>query len=196
MGQRSQIYVRYEKDGKNYLTARYYQWNYGERMISRCRWTIEWIKENLKYDRYFIREKEKLMRYMDVNFDMKDIVIGSDIIKEYNEDGYCKDSDYSFSDYVFKYQDNNDGKLFIHVKDGKIKYAFLDSDCSADEIMDAEQYMAWNCENWIESEYIDDEYKETIKTNFKEIEKLAALMTKEEVEDFIGCIYEEETKPF
>ena len=81
MGQRSQIYVRYEKDGKNYLTARYYQWNYGERMISRCRWTLEWIKEKLKYDWYFTNQKELLMRHMDVNFDMKSIVLGTDIGK-------------------------------------------------------------------------------------------------------------------
>lgn len=33
MGQRSQIYVVAKKDNKYYLTANYYQWNYGERMI-------------------------------------------------------------------------------------------------------------------------------------------------------------------
>ena len=195
MGQRSQIYVRYEKDGKNYLTARYYQWNYGERMISRCRWTIEWIKANLAHEWYFTAEKEKLMRIMDVNFDMHDIVIGCDIVKEYN-DYRKKYDDYSFNDYILKYQDNNDGKLFIYIKDDVIKYAFLDSECNTEDVMDAEQYMTWNCENWIESEYIDDEYKEEIKANFAAIEGMAVLMTKEEVEDFIGCVYYEEELPF
>ena len=34
MGQRSQIFVRYqETDGTRKLVARYYGWNYGERMI-------------------------------------------------------------------------------------------------------------------------------------------------------------------
>lgn len=194
MGQRSQIYVRYEKDGKNYLTARYYQWNYGERMISRCRWTVEWIKNHIEFDWFFTGQKETLMRYMDVNFDMRDVTIGNDIVKECNE--YCKDIDCSFNDCVFKCQDNNDGKLFIHIKEGKIKYAFLDHDCNIDEIMDAEQYMAWDRDNWIDDDFLDDEEKETVKTNLEEIEKLATLMTKEEVEDFIGCIYEEEIKPF
>ena len=50
MGQRSQIYVRYQKDDANYLVARYYQWNYGERMISRCRHTLEWIREHIRFD--------------------------------------------------------------------------------------------------------------------------------------------------
>lgn len=41
MGQRSQIYVRYNKKDMNgvnckKLIANYYQWNYGERMISRA----------------------------------------------------------------------------------------------------------------------------------------------------------------
>ena len=85
MGQRSQIYVRYQKDGVNYLTARYYQWNYGERMISRCRHSLGWIKEMIPYDWYFTRETEKLKRILDVNFDMHDITIGYDIIKEWEE---------------------------------------------------------------------------------------------------------------
>lgn len=34
MGQRSQIYVRYNE---KLLFARYFQWNYGTRMISRAR---------------------------------------------------------------------------------------------------------------------------------------------------------------
>lgn len=194
MGQRSQIYVRYEKDGKNYLTARYYQWNYGERMISRCRWTLEWIKENSKYDWYFISQKEFLMRYLDVNFDMKDIVLGSDIIKEYKEDDYWKDNEISLNDFAFNRQDNNDGKLFIHIRDGAVKYAFVDDECNTEEIMNAEQYMIWNCENWIESEYLDDEDKAACKANLEEIEKLAVLMSKEELEDFMKCPYEEEKR--
>ena len=85
MGQRSQIYVRYQKDGVNYLTARYYQWNYGERMISRCKHTLEYIKDIMQYDWYFTTQTEELKRYMDVNFDRQSIVMGQDIIEEWKE---------------------------------------------------------------------------------------------------------------
>lgn len=190
MGQRSQIYIRYNKDGVNYLIARYYQWNYGERMISRCKHTLEWIKEMLQYDWYFTRETEKLKRIMDVNFDMQDIVMGDDIIAEYQED---KESDYwddvNFNKYVFEYQDNNDGKLFIDIKDGAIKYAFLDYNCHTEHIMNAERYMNWDSEGWITSEYINDEQKLICFNNIQEITKLAELMTQEEIEDFINCNY-------
>ena len=38
MGQRSQIYVRFNKEnGQSGLIANYYGWNFGERMISRAR---------------------------------------------------------------------------------------------------------------------------------------------------------------
>lgn len=192
MGQRSQIYVRYNKDGVNYLTARYYQWNYGERMISRCKHSIEWINSILGYDWYLTTETEKLKRILDVNFDMQDIVIGCDIIKEYKEDEYWKDNNYSFNNYVFQCQSNNDGKLFIDIKNGIIKYAFLDSDCNTKCIMNAEQYMNWDSDGWITSEYIDDEQKLICFNNIKEIVKLAELMTKEEIEDFMNCDYIQE----
>ena len=68
MGQRSQIYVRYTKDNKHYLTARYFGWNYGERMISRCRYSLEWIKEMARHDWLFTTEKTKLERILEVNF--------------------------------------------------------------------------------------------------------------------------------
>ena len=189
MGQRSQIYVRYHKDGVNYLIARYYQWNYGERMISRCKHGIEWIKEMLNYDWYLTTETEKLKRILDVNFDMQDIVMGTDIIKEYKESEYWRE-ECSFNEFVFKCQDNNDGKLFIDVKNGIVKYAFLDYDCNTEHIMSAEQYLNWDYEGWITNPYIDDEQKLICFNNIKEIAEMAQLMTQEEVEDFINCNYE------
>lgn len=187
MGQRSQIYIRYYKDEKYYLTARYYQWNFGERMISRCRYSLEWIKEHVDngWDWYLTTNTEKLKRILDVNFDMKDIVLGCDIIKEHKE--YFQEDD--FNDFVFKFQDNNDGKLFIDIKDGIIKYAFLDYDCNTENIMSASKYMNWDSKGWRTSKYIDEEQKELCKENLKEIKKLAKLMTKEEVEDFINYKY-------
>lgn len=192
MGQRSQIYVRYTKDGKHYLTARYFGWNYGERMISRCRYSLEWIKKMSKHDWLFTTNKGQLERILEVNFDMVDAQITCDIIKEFLEYG----DDYSFVDYVFKMQDNNDGKLFIDVSDGYLKYCFLDSNCNTENIMDAAGYMAWNSEDWEQSEYINDEQKERCRDNLKVIGEIAELMTTEEAEDFINCIYEEEPKPF
>ena len=58
MGQRSQIYVRYEKEdninvARKILAARYYQWNYGECMISRARYSMEWLKTNHEYLAYY-----------------------------------------------------------------------------------------------------------------------------------------------
>ena len=187
MGQRSQIYVRYQKDGVNYLTARYYQWNYGERMISRCKHTLEWIKEMMEYDWYFTTETEMLKRYMDVNFDMQSIVIGSDIIKEWDECSWKDET--TFNEYVFLTQDNNDGKLFIDIKDGVIKYAFTDCDCHTEHIMDAHKYMDWDYEDWMKSEYLDDEARKTCIENFEAIKSLAELMTQEELEDFINADY-------
>ena len=49
MGQRSQIFVRFEKEfGEKEIVARYFNWNYGERMISRVYHTIAWIKDHLE----------------------------------------------------------------------------------------------------------------------------------------------------
>ena len=86
MGQRSQIYIRI-KDNYNEnpkLYAKYFSWNYGERMISRARYGIDYIKRN--ENRLDINSvKEKINRIFDVNFDMKDIAITSDLISEWIE---------------------------------------------------------------------------------------------------------------
>lgn len=194
MGQRSQIYVRYTDENNNhYLTARYYQWNYGERMISRAKYTIEWIQKMLKYPHQFTIEKTKLARIMDVNFDMKDIVISQDIIKEFYE--YTQsdpEEKITFNDYIFYYQGNNDGKLFIDIKENEIKYCFLNQGCDIKKIMSSSKYMNWNEPGWRVSQYIDDEQKEFCKNNIKEIPKIAKLMTQKEIKDFLNCKYEEE----
>jgi hypothetical protein len=56
--------------------------------------------------------------------------------------------------------------------------------------MSAAQYMNWDCKGWRKSEYIDDEQKALCEANIKAIKKLAKLMTKEEVEEFINADYE------
>ena len=188
MGQRSQIYVRYtDENNKVYLVARYFPWNFGERMISRCRHTLDWIQEHIKYKHYFTNEIEKLCRIIDVNFDMHDVVISSDIIDEYFKENF--DDDISFNDYVFEMQPNNDGKLFIDIKDDVIKYAFLDYGCTVDKIMDAEKYMEWNWQGWRTSDSLDEDEKKTCEDNIKEINKIATLMTEDENVDFINYDY-------
>lgn len=195
MGQRSQIYVRYNN---KLIVANYYQWNYGERMISRARYGIEYIKQNyLEYRAWIFNDEnimEKLRRVFDVNFDMKDIVMNCDIIKEWKEQ-FSEDE--IFNDYVFKLQGNNDGKLFVDIsEDGTMKYAFLDCACDTEHIMSASQYMTWNDKDWRTSKYITDEQKAFCEDNLKKIEEMVTLMTQEEIEGFINCDYGMEALPF
>ena len=184
MGQRSQIFVRYEKNDKKYLIVRYYQWNYGERMISRIRYGIEWLKEMWKYP---WEVERKLYRILDTNFDMVDCQISSDIIKEYEDDD-C--GDWSLNDYLFKYQDNNDGKSFINIMpNGIIKYIFLDY--KNEKYMDAKEYMKWDGkDNWgTPTEYMSQKDIDICKKNIKQIEKMAIKMTDDEVKEFMEFNY-------
>lgn len=189
MGQRSQIYVRYTNDkGEHFLTARYFGWNYGERMVSRARHTLEWIKDNIQYaDFKFASNNKNLIRIIDTNFDMHDVVISTDIIEEYLE---TFSTDYTFKDYVFIFHDNNDGKLFIDIHpNGTIKYAFIDSECNLDKPMGGLSYMRWNHKNWRDSKYITKEQKEKCNKNCKYLRNNFQLMTTKELKDFISCDY-------
>jgi len=190
MGQRSQIYVRINAD-KKVLVARYFNWNYGERMISRSRYTIEWLKKHSRYGIKTLIMNEyikMLIHIIETNFDMKDVVLSADITEEYNE--YFKDDCVEFNDYVFKQQHNNDGKLLIDVCENEIKYAFLDWAASPNSIMNGEAYMKWNSENWENSPYTTKRAKDACKRNIKYISKHAKLMTKDEVEDFLNYKYQ------
>ena len=186
MGQRSQIYLR--ANGK-LIFAHYYQWNYGERMISRARWGIEWVQTLMgecpdilfKSEHYI----QKMRRVFDVNFDMKDVQISCDIVQEWKE----QFSDEDFNEIVFDGQDNNDGQLFVDIKDGKIYYCFRDM--YKNTIMDAHCYMNWDEEGWEESEYLSQEDKNTCRENMKAIEEMATLMSAEQLDDFIHGDYSE-----
>lgn len=189
MGQRSQIYVRYTNEkGEHFLTARYFNWNYGERMISRARHTLEWIKDNVDYADYnFAHDNRKLIRIIEVNFDMHDVMITSDIIEEFFDDG---DVHNTFTGYVFTHHANNDGKLFIDIHpNGTIKYAFIDSSCNLDKPMSGLGYMRWDHKNWRNSEYISEEQKEKCNLNCKYLRNNFQLMTTKELKDFISCDY-------
>lgn len=206
MGQRSQIYARINgENGKKFLVPRYYQWNYGTRMISRARSIIEWLQKYESYPYFLTLDNEyteKLRRIMDINFDYHDIVLGQDIIEEYKEFG-----DGDFNSFAFQEQDNNDGRLLIDMivdydkrtLNGeykvKYKYAFLPCNLDNAKPMTGLEYMDWESESLIDD--WRECYKEEVKCterNIRYIEKHAELMTEEEVNEYINYPYEDEMK--
>lgn len=217
MGQRSQIYVRVnDEKGRKFLVPRYYQWNYGERMVSRCRGILEWLDGygNYAYSLCQGENNEKLKRVMDINWDYKDIVLGCDLIEEFFEmRGYEKEDGgrlSTFKEYVFDGQDNNDGQLFIDMivdyehkrqnGEPKITYKygfFLTYDKDTRVVIGPDEYMqldfrddpdSADYELWRESKY----YKNCVKyteRNIRYIEKHAQLMTEEEALEFTAYDY-------
>lgn len=171
MGQRSQIYIAYKDSGENKLIARYYQWNYGSRMISRARGLVEWLSEHIDYLAW---ESEKIARVADVNFDFRDIVISHDLIKEGHEYGFNP----------FTEVGNNDGKLFVLVKEKSIKYCFTDGDIAAP--LTAEQYMEWDDCSRDTEENDGSNYTE----NCKFLNRFE-LMSEEELWEMINADYKE-----
>ena len=190
MGQRSQIYIRWLKDDGDYvLIARYFQWNFSERMISRARALIEELKNEMIYSFHFNGDKsfeEKVARYCDINFDFRDILQSCDIIKEYKEFGEGN----TFKDYVFLGQDNNDGKLFIEVdvKKKQIKYCLTDYNM---KLLDCRKYMDWDYSMW-QHDLSSYAYSYTID-NLEYIEKNAKLMSKADLKKFIDYPYDSPT---
>lgn len=185
MGQRSQMYIKFESEKEKILIANYYQWNYGERMISRAKHIIEYIKD--AYDRFYKNTNDfhfwyedkntikKLRRMLDVNFDMHDIVLSQDIIEEYKEEA---DDDCKFNDYVFYGQDNNDGQFYLNVmNDGTLKYTFTDYNCN--DRLTAHQYM----------EDYTPEDKKICEENINYIEENAQFMTNPEWSEFLDDDY-------
>lgn len=130
MGQRSIICVKVG----NELIARYYQWNYGERMVSRARGLIEWLEDDLKYIEYL---KSKIYRIADTNFDMKDVVVSTDLVEEFK----AWEQEADFNESIF-YSGGNDGKLFILIDGEDMKYAFTDNDMNV--LNGAMGYLMWD----------------------------------------------------
>ena len=150
MGQRSQIYVIY-KDNQNRdcISATYFQWNYGERMISRARYLMGWIKSQNSfyvadsYNVFPLSYVANKIRYIaSVNFDYKDVVIGQDLIEEWK--AYKQGvPNANLNDYIFN-ADNNDGCLFIDARIPKqLRYAFTTYDYK-DGVMGPEAYLKWD----------------------------------------------------
>lgn len=194
MGQRSQIYIRINDiDNNTTLFAKYFGWNFGERMISRARYGIEYIKDNLKYlDQKWVREK--INRIFDVNFDMNDIQETDDILEEVRN-GLWEDRKLA-NEYIFLEQDNNDGKLFIdcNQKNREIKFCFTDRKLN---ILSPNEYMIWNIgENWTSSNFfsdpeLDENWKNVIpvcKENIEILNKFE-MMDAKELDSFIKADY-------
>lgn len=151
MGQRSQIYVIY-KDNQNRdcISATYFQWNYGERMVSRARYLMGWIKSQNSfyvadsYNVFPLSYVANKIRYIaSVNFDYKDVIIGQDLIEEWKDykQGGVLNTD--LNDYIFN-ADNNDGCLFIDARIPKqLRYAFTTYDYK-DGVMGPEAYLKWD----------------------------------------------------
>ena len=150
MGQRSQIYVIYkDKQNRDCISATYFQWNYGERMISRARYLMGWIKSQNSfyvadsYNVFPLSYVANKIRYIaSVNFDYKDVVIGQDLIEEWKD--YKQGvPNANLNDYIF-HADNNDGCLFIDARNPKhLRYAFTTYDYK-DGVMGPEAYLKWD----------------------------------------------------
>ena len=143
MGQRSQIYVIYkDKQNRDCISATYFQWNYGERMISRARYTMEWIKGQVTDFSSLWCTAHKLRYIESVNFDYKDVVIGTDLVEEWKE--FKDKNNTSLKDYIF-HADNNDGCLIIDARNERnLKYAFTTDDIFNSPVMGPEAYLKWD----------------------------------------------------
>lgn len=187
MGQRSQIYVIY-KDNQNRdcISATYFQWNYGERMISRARYLMGWIKAqnslyNNLYSDYLPFVIYKIRYVASVNFDYKDVTIGTDLVEEWKEvrKQYLNTN---LNDYIFN-ADNNDGCLFIDARIPKqLKYAFTTYDYK-DGVMGPKAYLKWD--------RTPQKIRDTkfTKRNINWITHNAKLMKKEELEAILKATY-------
>lgn len=187
MGQRSQIYIRCNG---NLIVANYYGWNYGIRMVSRAAHLMEQINAMLNEGCYWAFQDrdyiKKFRRFADVNFDMRDILISSDIVKEWYEEF----PEESFNRFAFYLQSNNDGKLFIDIRTEEyrnsygdivnthaLKYAFTNGRCT--EPWSAKQYLDWDYDgNWLKD--LDEEELEYTKNNIQTLEEFT-VMTSEEL---------------
>ena len=130
MGQRSQIYIRYN-EGKN-IVAYHLQWNWGEHMINRAYQLLNYISKNVKntysellssgYDLGKFYGKEFLSALIQMNLELGSYVKGIDLVKEqYDWDLYDKKMVIDTFKINPDKQDNNDGFLVIDITERKQK---------------------------------------------------------------------------
>ena len=137
MGQRSQIYIRYNNSES--LVAYHLQWNYGRFMINRTYQLLNFISKNIKssYSNFLSENFETanrgeyrediriLSNLIQINTICGSYVAGIDLVQEQKEWGQYKTED------KFKInpldQDNNNGILVIDItedKEGKPKIKY------------------------------------------------------------------------
>lgn len=128
MGQRSQIYVRYN-EGKN-IVAYHLQWNWGEYMINRVYQLLDYISKSVKgsyscflsngYNWYKQDGKEILSALIQANLEIGSYVKGHDLVADkYEWD--LRDKKMIIEEFQVNpdEQDNNDGFLVIDITETK-----------------------------------------------------------------------------
>lgn len=148
MGERSNFFVRIrskEKTSDKFYKHQaffglYYQWCYGERMISRLRSAIDFVHSEVsgRHGNCAINKEqlERFKSYLAINFDMKDILKPVDLIP-YTVDDIIQGYDTAKSD-VFD-QAENHGYIYLDItlddpdqklgeNNAIIKYAFVDNE--------------------------------------------------------------------
>lgn len=159
MGERSNIFVRIR--AKETSTAKryknevffglYYQWCYGERMISRLRAAVDFAHSDLAWHYAISLSKETIEKFKQVlrtNFDMRDIIETTDLVPDAIDNlkqGYdTVDAD------IFN-QAENHGFIYLDItiddpdeKFGKntptVKYAFVQNEDKDCPVMDVVQF--------------------------------------------------------
>lgn len=148
MGERSDFFVRVrakEKTSDKFYKHQvffglYYQWCYGERMISRLRSAIDFVQSEIsgRHGSYAINKEQmdRFKKYLGINFDMKDFLNTTDLIPD-TVDDIINGFDTAKSD-IFD-QAENHGFIYLDItlddpdqkfgdNKAKIKYAFVDSE--------------------------------------------------------------------
>lgn len=182
MGQRSEIYVAFEmKNERKKITARYFGWNYAERMISRVAFTAGYLQNRIKYT----VDKDSLISIIETNFDMVDHQHSARI-----EPATLN----PFKLRIHDRGDLNDGRAFIYVAlDGSIKYCFTDNHNL--KPLNCDEYMLFDTEccypqyQWKNEEYKQSEKMAKCRNNIKWLEENAKVMTQEELDNFIHATY-------
>ena len=169
MGQRSQIYIRYN-NGKN-LVAYHLQWNWGYYMINRTYQLLDFISKNVESDfsnfkgiNFDIANYGKQRDDIDIlsnliqfNTTVGSFVRGHNLVKEEFEYNEAKIDD------KFKMtpenQDNNNGILVIDIQEDKIKYGLAGGWEEVNNWKDFNMITARKYFKLSEASYGDEKYK-------------------------------------
>lgn len=181
MGQRSEIYVAVEhEDGTKQMTARYFGWNFGERMISRVAYTSKWLQGRHPYG----FNKKDLISIIETNFDMVDHIASEQIEPAVG----------SFKLHCSLENGLNDGRAFIFFsKDGDIKYCFTENhslkplDCNGYMLFDTE--CCYPERQWKNRDYKYSDRMKRCRHNIKWLKENAKVMTQEELDNYIKNTY-------